>query len=146
MKICPNCTTNNLDTSAYCVSCGAELTIPVKEEPARESRFPKDHITHREDHPASGMAKLAMTLGLISLFFVFFAVICAPLPGIMAIIIGNNELKKLRGERYSTNGETYCQIGIWSGWISTAIGILLIAIGGIATIWLVNWFIEAFTR
>lgn len=85
-----------------------------------------------------------MILGVTGMISVFFVVFCAPIPGIIAILLGNRELKALKKAPYSSKGETYANIGVWGGWISTTIGLLMIGLGTTVTFWFYNWFKETF--
>lgn len=139
MKMCPTCTTHNVDDAAQCERCG--FVFPV---PKRTYNYPKDIITHAEDHSPSMRAKLAMILGVTGMLAVFFVVFCAPIPGIIAILLGSSELRALKKAPYSSKGETYANIGVWGGWISTTIGLLMIGLGTTVTFWFYNWFKETF--
>lgn len=139
MKMCPACTTNNVDDALQCERCG--YVFPA---PKRTYNYPKDIITHTKDHPPSARAKIAMILAVAGMASVFFLVFCAPIPGILAILFGNQELKALKKAPYSSKGETYANIGVWGGWISTTIGLLMIGLGTTVTLWFYNWFKETF--
>ncbi len=139
MKMCPSCTTHNRDDAETCERCG--YVFPV---PKRTYDYPKDIITHTQDHPPSAQAKLAMILAVSGMASVFFVVFCAPIPGILAIWLGNKELKALKKAPYSSKGETYANIGVWGGWVSTTIGLLMIGLGTTVTVWFYNWFKETF--
>lgn len=139
MKMCPSCTTNNVDDAVHCERCG--YVFPV---PKRTYNYPKDIITHTDDHSPSIRAKMAMMLGVAGMITVFFIPFCAPIPGVNAILLGNRELRALKKAPYSSKGEKYANIGVWGGWISTTIGLLMIGLFTTVSFWFYNWFIETF--
>lgn len=139
MKLCPTCTTNNLDDAIKCERCGHVFGLPK-----RTYNYPKDIITHAEDHPPSRRAKLAMVLGGTAMLAALLMPFCAPIPGVIAIWLGNRELQSLKKGGYSTTGETYANVGVWGGWISTTIGVLMLLLGATVSLWFYQWVKETF--
>ena len=144
MISCHTCGFENADGTASCGRCGTVL--PYSKPPEPEPKFPKDIITHLEDHPPSRRALISMVLGLASILLLFFTGICSPLTGIFGAWLGKSELKAMMNGRYSKKGEFYCQVGVWAGWITSCMSLLLLALSSVATFWFVHWFKEAFTR
>ncbi len=139
MKLCPTCTTNNPDEATACERCGFVFPIP-----ARTYHYPKDIITRVEDHPPSPRAKLALICGVLAVLSVVFVVFCSPIPGVIAIVLGNRELKSMKKGAYSSKGTTYAHIGVWGGWVSTTIGLMMIGLGATVSWWFFNWFKSTF--
>lgn len=140
MKLCTHCTTQNPDDALFCDRCGAAFP-----KPPRTYDYPKDVITRVEDHKPSSKAWMALGIGMFSMASVFFAPVCAPLPGLFAIFLGNSELRKLKGkDLYSEKGERFATLAVWAGWISTTIGLLMILLGITVTAWFFQWFLDVF--
>jgi hypothetical protein len=142
MAKCYTCGFDNSYGAQWCLRCGAVL--PYKKDPVPEPRFPQDHITKLKDHPASLKSKVTLALGILSILLLFFTGVCSPLAGVFSAILGNQELKRIKTKEYSTRGEMYCQFGIWSGYITGSMSLLLLAYGIVAGSWLFNWFRETF--
>jgi hypothetical protein len=142
MAKCYTCGFENERGAEWCTKCGAVL--PYKKDPPPESRFPQDLITNLKDHPPSLRSKLALLLGILSIVLLFLTGVCSPLAGIFAITVGNREMKLIHKREYSSRGEMFCQIGVWSGYITGSMSLLLLGYGIVAGAWLFKWFEEAF--
>lgn len=144
MVACYSCGFENPDGVEWCQQCGKVLPfkkIPPKTQP--DDKFPKDFITRVEDHPPGWRAQWSMALGILSFLLLLLTGVCAPVSGIFAIVLGNTEMKTIRTKRYSERGKTYCQIGIWCGYMASSMSLLLLAYGMVAGAWFFNWFREA---
>lgn len=138
MKLCPNCTTNNPEDAETCSRC--RYVFP---KPKRSYNYPDDHIVKLDDHEPSGQARLALTIGVAAMLSVFLIPICSPLPGLIAVWLAQRENKTLH-TRYSTKGERYVKMALWGGWVSTSIGLLMLALGVTVSVWFVQWFRDVF--
>ena len=113
---CPNCGTNNADTSRFCEGCGAELTA------APETTAPVTPTYTAPVQPAAqpgkGLAIAGMVCGIISFFC--FAVIL----GTLGIVFGSIAKKKGYTGGMATAGIACGVIGL-SLWL-----IMLVACNG----------------
>ncbi len=139
MKLCPSCTTQNLDEATECVRC--HESFPLRK---REYDYPRDHIRKLEDHPADWLAKLGVGLAVVSMLSLFLIPMCTPIPGLLSLVAGHRVQRNLKS-RYSSKGETYANIAVWCGWISTSVGLLLLVLGISVTVWFVQWFRDVFS-
>ena len=138
MSTCYTCGFENPDGAEWCGRCGAVL--PLKKTPTTPSKFPQDHITQVKDNPPSIKSKWSLFLGILSVLLLLMTGVCAPLSGIFAGILGNQELKRIKLKEYSSLGEYYCQIGIWCGYISSCMSALLLVYLLVAGSWFFKWF------
>ncbi len=138
MKLCPHCTTNNPDDAETCSRCKSPFP-----QPKRSYDYPVDHIVKLADHPPSTQAYVALVTGIAAILSVFFVPMCAPLPGLLAVWLAQRENKMLH-RHYSTQGEKYTKMALWSGWVSTSIGLLMLALGVTVSVWFIQWFKDAF--
>jgi len=138
MKLCPHCTTNNPDDAEMCSRC--QTPFPRAK---RTYDYPTDHIVKLPDHAPSLQSQVALATGVLAMASVFLIPICSPLPGLIAVWLAQRENKRL-SQHYSTKGERYVKMALWAGWVSTSIGLLMLALGVTVSVWFVKWFQEAF--
>ena len=144
MAKCYSCGFENPYGTEWCGRCGAVL--PYKKDPPPEPRFPQDYITNVKDHAPSWKSKMSLALGILSILLLFFTGVCSPLTGVLAVIFGNQEMKRIKTKEYSAKGEMFCQIGIWSGYVTGSMSLLILVYGLVAGAWFVKWFQDAMIR
>jgi hypothetical protein len=144
MAKCYTCGFENAYGVEWCAKCGSVL--PYKKDPVPEPRFPQDHITKLKDNPPSWKSILSLVLGILSVVLLFLTGVCSPLAGVFSAILGNQELKRIKTKEYSTKGEMFCQIGIWSGYVTASMSLLILVYGLIAGAWFIKWFRDAMIR
>ncbi len=144
MAKCYTCGFENIYGAEWCAKCGTVL--PYKKDPPPEPKFPQDYITKIKDHKSGWKAQASLVLGILSILLLFLTGVCSPLAGIFAVILGNQEMKRIKTKEYSSKGEIFCQIGIWSGYITASMSLLLLFYGLVAGAWFVKWFQDAMIR
>ena len=116
--ICSNCGTENPDYGVYCFQCGKPLQEKI--EPPQVPTTTQTAAPYSTTTPLPrGNGVLILILGISSL------VVCMPL-GIIAWIMGNNELQKMNAGLISRQEEGITQAGKILGIISTLLFLLII--------------------
>ncbi len=138
---CPTC--QQTFTASLGADNGAAEVAPPKEAPPRERyedepprRARRDDDEYEEDRPRrrrryqqDHRGTLILMLGILSFFFAW------PILGIIAWILGANDLKEMRAGRMDPSGESQTNTGRICGMISTLLG--AVAMVGCCSIYLI---------